>query len=699
MNVKGIMPIAGSNCATQKIANRRVLTEKPDSFETKKAEEKKCFKMKVKDFFIAAKKNIAIVLSALVAGLSVFVAMSVKNNNLKKECEKIQEQLKKVVLPEGFDEKVKSKIEDVKQTELSYSPTTRIEVQDNDWEKSKSKSKPEFVLSDKNEKTTLRSDAKELNYPKFKQGSAYSFEFPTSSEIKVSHEYSCIIPKPRTLTTVSESYADSLVWDNDKIARDLMQNFYDGHGQTLDGVKFDVVPTSNGKYKIKIQGKSTYSPDKAILLGESSKKNNDKAAGNYGEGLKMVVLKLLREKGASEVNIAADNWNVNWKFEDSGFGKNVLAYQLDEVPQIDGNFIEFDTDNVDFIKSIINSFDKFYHYNNPSFKCPDFENDVVGINLKDKDEEGKFYIAGQAFELDGDYESLKGMDIYLKKKPPISHNGAFIFDPSRDRTSLTRDNLEALGSWVISDDNMSKEDAVKLLHAVEDYWDVGTTRAMFKHNTRGTSFILGLIKGAYDRNDLHIKFPDKYVADSYRVSRALGDMYVKAGYKICSSYFDFLGMESIDDLVTETRKHKPLEPTEAEKNKILILKEAIQLLAPVLKEDNMFSDEELDTKIFIYDRKASNEDKAYDNVAGEAIIDKRKTLGFWLDRTTMKEESFSNMLSTSLHELTHKFGGDESSTFSYKLTDVMEKVFKAINNNPNLAVQLKVLEQAWEAQK
>ena len=38
-----------------------------------------------------------------------------------------------------------------------------------------------FVLSDKNEKTTLRSDAKELNYPKFKQGSAYSFEFPQAS--------------------------------------------------------------------------------------------------------------------------------------------------------------------------------------------------------------------------------------------------------------------------------------------------------------------------------------------------------------------------------------------------------------------------------------------------------------------------------------------------------------------------------------
>ena len=57
------------------------------------------------------------------------------------------------------------------------------------------------------------------------------------------------------------------------------------------------------------------------------------------------------------------------------------------------------------------------------------------------------------------------------------------------------------------------------------------------------------------------------------------------------------------------------------------------------------------------------------------------------------------MLATSLHELTHKYGGDESERFSYKLTDVMQKVFEAINSNPNLATQLKVLEQAWEAQK
>ena len=41
-------------------------------------------------------------------------------------------------------------------------------------------------------------------------------------------------------------------------------------------------------------------------------------------------------------------------------------------------------------------------------------------DLIDKDEKGKIFIAGQAFEVDGKYDGLKGMNIYIKKKPPLS---------------------------------------------------------------------------------------------------------------------------------------------------------------------------------------------------------------------------------------------------------------------------------------
>ena len=127
-------------------------------------------------------------------------------------------------------------------------------------------------------------------------------------------------------------------------------------------------------------------------------------------------------------------------------------------------------------------------------------------------------------------------------------------------------------------------------------------------------------------------------------------------------------------------------------------KEAIQLFAPILEKEGLFTEEELDTKIYIFDRKSQDENNYYKFAAAEAIIKNNKSLGFWVDRNTLKTESFSNMLATSLHELNHKYGGDETPTFSYKLTDVMEHVFKAINNNPSIATKLKVLEKAWEEQ-
>ena len=65
----------------------------------------------------------------------------------------------------------------------------------------------------------------------------------------------------------------------------------------------------------------------------------------------------------------------------------------------------------------------------------------------------------------------------------------------------------------------------------------------------------------------------------------------------------------------------------------------------------------------------------------------------------MNASTFADVLGTALHELTHKFGGDESSTFSYRLTDVLQKALSGITNNPNTAMQLKVLEQVWNAQK
>lgn len=730
MNINKIgtgTPISISNTSFNGLFRKKEIDTAEFSTKEKQSKLKKpTFSEKTKNVF-------KMIFAAIASGLTVFAITTKNTNELKKEKNKLQaendelttenktlsdlsaslerksaelenekrtleKKIDEISVPENLDIATKTKIEELKRKELTYPTTTDIYY--------KKIEKPEtfhtyttFKLPEKYEKTTLRSDAVELIYPEFKENEPYNFEFPQSPDIKITNDFKSSNAIPKTSTTISETYSDSLIWNNDKIARDLLQNFYDGHGQTLDGVKFNVTPQENGKYKVRIEGKSTYSPDKAIMLGETSKRDDDKAAGNYGEGLKMVVLKLLKEKGADNVNIASNDWKVNYTLENTKFGKRALTYELNKTEPIKGNYIEFATDNVDFIKTIIKTFDRFYHYNNPAFKNPDFENDIVSIKFTDKNEKGRFYIAGQAFEVDGGYENLGGVNICIKKKPPVKYGWDLIFDPSRDRTSLTKANVKTIAQWLISNENMNTEDAVKIIHSFEKYWDVDERAGREKDKIREKDFLSGLLWGARFRNDIEINFPDnKCVAYSSRVSNELVEQYKRAGYRICEDDFGCLGMQTLDDLVTEARKHKPIEPTEIEKNKILILKEAIQLFAPILEKEGLFTEEELDTKIYIFDRKSQDENNYYKFATAEAIINNNKSLGFWVDRNTLKTESFSNMLATSLHELAHKYGGDETPNFSYKLTDVMEQVFKAINNNPSIATKLKVLEKAWEEQ-
>src|SRR5699024_9660782 len=123
----------------------------------------------------------------------------------------------------------------------------------------------------------------------------------------------------------------------------------------------------------------------------------------------------------------------------------------------------------------------------------------------------------------------------------------------RDRTSLNSDNLSALGAWVSSSDNMPKDDIVKLIHCLEEYWDLGTTEAMFKHISKGTSFIGSIFKGAEDRGDLNIKFPENCIADYFFASSELKEMYTENGHRLCNGNFKDMGMISVKDVIDNSR--------------------------------------------------------------------------------------------------------------------------------------------------
>ena len=534
--------------------------------------------------------------------------------------------------------------------------------------------------------TVNRAGMKDLQIPEIEPNRRFDFELPMSDEVKINHAKSLDFRPERHTTNISENYADSVQWNSDKIARDILQNFFDGHGQTLDGVKLSFIPTGSGKYKVRIDGKSTYTADKALYIGESTKRNNSRAAGNYGEGLKMAALKLLKDCGAQDVKLASDNWKLTYNLAEGNLtDKRVLAYSLDKVDKFNGNYIEFETTDMNLLQSLRKSINRFYHSNNPHFKCPDFENDLVGIKLLPKGEKGGVYIAGQRFEFEGGYDGLDEVVLFLKEKPPVN-----ILDPSRDRVSLNSYNLGEIARW-LAKSNMSKTDKVKLLASLEKYWD----QVNIFHQTPMHNFVQKFASKCGD--DIKIKFPEKYIAYSRASDDIVRDLE-NNGYKVCHEDFEKLGMPTIKNIIGDARAHDVVIPNDVQKKKIILLKEALKKLAPSL-EGKHFNASELDTKIYMFDNSTPKERRLYSDCLAEAITDFGESKGFWIDKNYLDRASFNDVLETALHELSHKVGGDESSAFSYKLTNVNRDAIGQLISDTQTKYEFQTISQLWDTLK
>ena len=539
--------------------------------------------------------------------------------------------------------------------------------------------------------TTNRANMQTLNIPLLSRNGEFSFTLP-KGEMRVSHmESRPFTPVYKQPTTISIGYADAVNWNNDKVARDILQNFYDGHGQTLDGVKIEFVPADSRRYRVRISGDSTYTVDKALFMGESTKREDARSAGNYGEGLKMAVLKLLKSGGADSVRVGSDNWKLTYELANTDLTeKQILSYSIDRVEKLDGNFLEFETTDRDLLNKIRETINRFYHSGNPHFKTPEFENDLVGIKtdlgLNDK---GGLYIAGQRFEYEGNYSDFDNSALFIKEKPP-----ARVLDVSRDRISLDKWSLSNLGSWLASCDSMEGEDAIKLIASLKKYWGY----IQYSDAEKGLDKFLEGFISTYavmaGKSIPHIKFPEKYIAYSRASQDVIADLESK-GYIICKEEFAKLGMPTIREFMGDARAHEPVKPTEIQEKKLKILKEAIRILGRNM-EGKHFSAEEIDTKIFIFDAKSAKDAKLYSDTKAEAIIDAGTTKGFWIDKEYLDNGNFSDILETCLHELSHKAGGDETAAFSYQLTRVNADALDALINNVPALHEIQALTKLWE---
>lgn len=556
----------------------------------------------------------------------------------------------------------------------------------------------DFVLPEKFEPTKNRANMTEFIFPEFVQSKKVEFYMPMTPEVNVSSQPKLKFnPMSNVETNISEDYAQSVKWSNDKIARDILQNFYDGHGQTLDGVKFEI--ETDGKnsdcYNVKISGKSSYTQDKALLIGESTKRGNDQAAGNYGEGLKMAVLKILKDNRATDIKIASQNWEVKYNLLKSNLNeKNVLGYSLSKCNDIDGNYIEFKTNDFLLISSIKRAINYFYHSSNTDFRCPDFENTHFGFKKLQENQPGALYIAGQRFEFNNDWQGLNGFNIFFKEKPPIN-----VFDISRDRLSLDKNDISHLIKHFAQ--KSSPKDLVNALHAMQEFWPIGTADYISNdRNKIAYTIIDSLLEAVQFR--FKIQFPDNYMCkeNGHNCSKELLKDLNEKGYIFCeNNRFEYAGMQTINDFLRNARNHLALQPTEIEIQKIGIIKKALSQLKQ-LSKSAIFTSTELNPKIYIFDRLSNKELKINNDANAEAIIEINRSNGFWIDRGYLEASSFTKTLRTALHELTHKTGGDGTESFSYALTDVIEKLLEEmISDNANTFAELKKLKTEWDELK
>lgn len=379
-------------------------------------------------------------------------------------------------------------------------------------------------------------------------------------------------------TSLKVAYGKKVQWSDEKVARDILQNFYDGNDHNLDGIGFLAEELPNGHYRIRISGNGVFDYDKLRLLGNTTKTSNLADAGGFGEGSKVVIANMLANGNAEEIIFRSADWELI--FDGKGAGE-IIRTTLNKSSQIlDGNCIEFETPNKPFVEKLINALNYFKHKNNPDFQDLTFENDNFGFRILNPKEKGNFYLT-QRFEFedtDAWENGVEGLNIIFKKRPdPDKYETitGHTFNTGRDRSKMTCDDIYDLIRCYSKD--MSDEDIINSILATKKYW------LKFEKNKKTPikSLLCALLEEAKKRN-IGIDFSSEKICCTGNFSSAeINKMLLDMGYGIISDSevpFRNISMPTSLDIKTQMSTHKALKPTKKEAQKLKILEMATDII-------------------------------------------------------------------------------------------------------------------------
>ncbi len=496
-------------------------------------------------------------------------------------------------------------------------------------------------------------------------------------------------------------YGAKTNWSNSKIARDIMQNFYDGNGHTLEGVNIEVTKTPEGKYVVKVSGEGNYDYDRLESLGNSSKDGDSSNAGAFGEGTRIVAVNLLARPDTKNIKYACGEWEMNFGRSSDDIQTADMTQTLNKNSQkVKGNYIEFETADEELVKEILNSKDYFYQPYNKDFQNFDYENEFFGFKLL-PNEKGNIYVVQRYETQDGIENSLENLSLVFKKMPndpeitEKNDGQEFEIETGRDRILLSERKIGELISRYLK--TVPDEELMQTLATMKDSWIVSKEKTPNK-------MLLPLIEEAKSRKlGFAFEEPD---AKTKKIMKAFGiglkymavpevaspndiEMIRLMGYT--PVIHELAGMGIQEFARPNENQKQPIVPTQRELQKLQLVSEAVGVIKDNLELENYghISDKEAHAPTIIV------EEGTDPNEAAEAILSNGELKGEWMTRAHLECERFTTLLSTKLHEITHKYGGDISSSFSDALVNLQVTIMKGLVHNPESLAKLRVLEDVF----
>ena len=481
-------------------------------------------------------------------------------------------------------------------------------------------------------------------------------------------------------------YGTKLQWSNFKIARDLLQNYYDGHGHTLEGVNIEVNKTADGKYKIKISGESSWDYSHLDQMG-SSTKHDPLDAGGYGEGTRAVAVSLLSKADITNVKYASGDWAMTYGRSSDDLKSAYMTQTLSKNSEkVKGSTVEFETENADIAHKLLEAKDYFNHPHNLDFKNLDFENEFFGFKLKDDGAKGNIYLI-QRYETDGESNNgLRGATIVFKTQPNhptlVEKSGGEQFELGTgvDRAQIPSYDVNRILSRYVK--TMTDEELTQTISSMEKFWGESGTE-----KDRLNDMYVPFVREAH-RRGLGIEFKDAHYVYLDKPSTSSYDMAKNLGYKIADKSMKDVGMQSFN---AKDESKLPHQPTEEQSKEIRLLEEGVRILQECtdLSTKDLLNSDEVNKPTYMFS-------EGDHGTGAEAIIEAGEYQGHWMRDSHLLLQNYVGNLATFLHEISHKSGGDESKVFSRQLTKLQSHITNAIMHNPNAFKKLQTLSKMFD---